>query len=126
MESSPCTDSTGLLERRLVELNSQFNSTNMRSSKRLESVHRLGGKGQSTEMYFSYLSMETKGLKFRFSTTGKIKFVASNYFSIRANTNTACEKNFAPIWHQNLQKRWSYWRARFYVVEGHRSNTFVP
>ena len=57
---------------------------------------------------------------------GKIKFVASNYFSIRTNINTACEKNFAPIWYQKLQKRLSCLRARFYVVEGHRFNTFVP
>ena len=57
---------------------------------------------------------------------GKIKFVASNYFSIRANMNTAYENNFAPIWHQQLQKRLSHLRARFYVVEGHRFDTFVP
>ena len=36
---------------------------------------------------------------------GMIKFVASNYFSIRANINTACEKNFSPIWYQKLQKK---------------------
>ena len=28
----------------------------------------------------------------RFSTTGNIKFVVSNYFSIKANINTACER----------------------------------
>ena len=46
------TDSTGLLERRLVELNSksllrrnafEFNSTYLRSSKPVESVHMLPG-----------------------------------------------------------------------------------
>ena len=36
---------------------------------------------------------------------GKIEFVASNYFSIRANINTACEKDTAPVWHQKLQKK---------------------
>ena len=56
----------------------------------------------------------------------KIKFVPSNCISIRANINTACEKNFAPTWYQKLQKRLSYLRARFYVVEAHRFNNFVP
>ena len=56
---------------------------------------------------------------------GKIKFAASNYFSIRANINMACEKNFAPIWYQKLQKRLSFLRAHFYVVEGHCFNAFL-
>ena len=36
---------------------------------------------------------------------GKIQFVfvALIYFAIRASINTACEKNFAPIWYQKLQ-----------------------
>ena len=62
----------------------------------------------------------------RFPTMGKTKFVASSHFSIRANINMACEKNFAPIWHQKLQKRLSYLRAIFYVLVGHHFNTFVP
>ena len=36
---------------------------------------------------------------------GKIKFVTSNYFSIRVNIHTACEKNFVPTWHQKLRKQ---------------------
>ena len=35
----------------------------------------------------------------------EIKFVPLNYFSIRANISTACEKNFATIWYQKLQKK---------------------
>ena len=45
----------------------------------------------------------------RFSTMGKIKFVASNYFSIRAHINMACEKNFAPISYQKLKKNKAIW-----------------
>ena len=40
-----------------------------------------------------------------FSTMCKTKFVASNYFSTRANINTACENNSTPAWHQKLQKK---------------------
>ena len=49
----------------------------------------------------------------RFSTMGKIKFLASNYFSIRGNINTACEKNFAPIWSQKLQKKIKLFESKF-------------
>ena len=42
----------------------------------------------------------------KFSTIGKIKVVASNYVSIRANINTAGEKNFAPIWYEKLMLKY--------------------
>ena len=56
----------------------------------------------------------------------KIKFVASCYLCMRANSNTACEKNFTTIEDQNLQKKIKLIEITFYVFEGHHFRMFVP
>ena len=64
--------------------------------------------------------------KMRFLTKSKIRFVALSYFSIRANINTACEKNSTSAWHlETAKERLSYLRSRLYT-KGHRLHTFMP
>ena len=62
---------------------------------RLENLLDRGGRA-----IYRFYSREM-----RFPIMGKLNFVASDYFPIRANINTACEKNSAPVWHLKLQKK---------------------
>ena len=39
--------------------------------------------------------------------------LASNYFFIRANINTACEKNCGPIWYQKTKKKIKLFESTF-------------